>query len=403
MGQYLGSKELVEELQNEDTFIVATAEGIRRITKALLLEIIPSDCIEKGNYLSKNNLEKYTPTLDYHPATKKYVDDSKVTKTSELTNDSGFLVQSDKFSGSWNDLSEKPFLEKTVEVDIIPAQEVTFTDGVADCLDVKDPYDSGVISSYSSGESVEAFLQINGEVLKGELTYNYVVRVSFNGYTFSVNKLTLGENAAVNDGETVTVRMYAFKTEITPLESKYLDKDVAVIPKDAIVLADSELVPLASPGCEGEINKWTAIPIRKAVTNYASYIPDYGINYRTEESVTEYLIDDINITRRFFITNINISNNNYIHMYFNYNSEKYTADSNLILSTGVTDGNTHSITIVGTRLTPYLWRVELYMDDTVNKLQNAFILNINAGNINNIQMEDKNGKSFEPDFTLYTD
>ena len=207
----------------------------------------------------------------------------------------------------------------------------------------------------------------------------------------------------MNDGETVTVRMYAFKTEITPLESKYLDKDVAVIPKDAIVLADSELVPLASPGCEGEINKWTAIPIRKAVTNYASYIPDYGINYRTEESVTEYLIDDINITRRFFITNINISNNNYIHMYFNYNSEKYTADSNLILSTGVTDGNTHSITIVGTRLTPYLWRVELYMDDTVNKLQNAFILNINAGNINNIQMEDKNGKSFEPDFTLYTD
>ena len=36
------------------------------------------------NYLSKNNTTEFTPIADYHPATKKYVDDSKVTKSGVL-------------------------------------------------------------------------------------------------------------------------------------------------------------------------------------------------------------------------------------------------------------------------------------------------------------------------------
>lgn len=50
------------------------------------------------NYLETNNETEYIPTKDYHPATKKYVDDIKAsivvpTKTSELTNDSNFLTE----------------------------------------------------------------------------------------------------------------------------------------------------------------------------------------------------------------------------------------------------------------------------------------------------------------------
>ena len=49
-------------------------------------------------YLPTTNTKEFTPTSDYNPATKKYVDDTKAsivvpTKTSELTNDSNFLTK----------------------------------------------------------------------------------------------------------------------------------------------------------------------------------------------------------------------------------------------------------------------------------------------------------------------
>lgn len=55
--------------------------------------------IDLTNYLSKDNTIPYAPSTDYNPATKRYVD-TKVdalfipTKTSQLTNDSGFVLKS---------------------------------------------------------------------------------------------------------------------------------------------------------------------------------------------------------------------------------------------------------------------------------------------------------------------
>lgn len=55
--------------------------------------------IDLSNYLSKDNTIPYAPSTDYNPATKRYVD-TKVdtlfipTKTSQLTNDSGFVLKS---------------------------------------------------------------------------------------------------------------------------------------------------------------------------------------------------------------------------------------------------------------------------------------------------------------------
>jgi hypothetical protein len=49
------------------------------------------------NFLNKENTTSFTPSADYHPATKKYVDDSiptVPTKTSDLTNDSGYITES---------------------------------------------------------------------------------------------------------------------------------------------------------------------------------------------------------------------------------------------------------------------------------------------------------------------
>ena len=54
--------------------------------------------VDLSDYLSKQNYTEYTPTGNYNPATKKYVDDAIATvevptKTSELTNDSGFTTK----------------------------------------------------------------------------------------------------------------------------------------------------------------------------------------------------------------------------------------------------------------------------------------------------------------------
>lgn len=51
-----------------------------------------------SNYLAKNNTVAYKPAADYNPSTKKYVDDSIKdlfipTKTSQLTNDSNFVIK----------------------------------------------------------------------------------------------------------------------------------------------------------------------------------------------------------------------------------------------------------------------------------------------------------------------
>ena len=62
---------------------------------------IPTDkgvAIDLSNYLAKNNTVAYKPSTDYNPATKKYVDDSIKdllipTKTSQLINDSGFVLK----------------------------------------------------------------------------------------------------------------------------------------------------------------------------------------------------------------------------------------------------------------------------------------------------------------------
>lgn len=88
-----------------DGFVICT----RNTSKELALIIYDHEkytynkankIITKGLYgsLAIGNTIEFTPTSDYNPATKKYVDDAKAsivvpTKTSELTNDSNFLTE----------------------------------------------------------------------------------------------------------------------------------------------------------------------------------------------------------------------------------------------------------------------------------------------------------------------
>ena len=49
--------------------------------------------------LTTTNTAAFTPTADYHPATKKYVDDHAPSKTSELENDSNYITAAHIYNG----------------------------------------------------------------------------------------------------------------------------------------------------------------------------------------------------------------------------------------------------------------------------------------------------------------
>ena len=57
----------------EFSFIITNGESAKITAKE-----IPSGSVDSSNYLAKNNTTKFTPTEDYNPATKKYVDDKEI-------------------------------------------------------------------------------------------------------------------------------------------------------------------------------------------------------------------------------------------------------------------------------------------------------------------------------------
>ena len=114
----------------------------------------------KANILSKYNTIKYTPTADYHPATKKYVDD----KVAEA-NASGGYTHPDSHpasmitglatvatSGNYNDLNNKPSIP-------------TVTNDLTDSL--KANYDAAYTHSTSAHAPVNA--QKNSDITKEEI------------------------------------------------------------------------------------------------------------------------------------------------------------------------------------------------------------------------------------------
>ena len=99
----------------------------------------------KATILSAYTNTEFTPTKDYQPATKKYVDDAKASivvpnKTSELTNDSGFLTSIPEEYVTETKLTSKGYLTehqsldgyaKTEYVDSKTTLEETIFEGVA--------------------------------------------------------------------------------------------------------------------------------------------------------------------------------------------------------------------------------------------------------------------------------
>ena len=82
-------------VHENDVYTVGTNNDIYRCNDIPEWELLSAT--DLSGYLPKDNTSSYTPTNDYNPATKKYVDDSiptVPTSTSDLNNDSGFITNS---------------------------------------------------------------------------------------------------------------------------------------------------------------------------------------------------------------------------------------------------------------------------------------------------------------------
>lgn len=75
-----------------------TADGDTQ-TLVEIQNIWDSTIISSSDVLTKTNTTAFTPTADYHPATKKYVDDHTPSKISKLENDSNYITAAHVYDG----------------------------------------------------------------------------------------------------------------------------------------------------------------------------------------------------------------------------------------------------------------------------------------------------------------
>ena len=137
------------------------------------------------------------------------------------------------YATSWDDLNDKPFNSYTGKIDIFPEQEVTFTNGSATLVDGKDPcYELNLVSDPGT---MDAFLEVNGEIIEGQISYRFVSNGTFGAYSINVDTLTISDGASMQDGETVTVRLYAIAEIVNTLDPKYLpDQGVVLTRKQSL-------------------------------------------------------------------------------------------------------------------------------------------------------------------------
>ena len=150
----------------------------------------------KASILSANTNTEFTPTKDYHPATKKYVDDAKAsivvpTKTSELTNDSNFLTTipdnyiTDEKLSTKGYLTEHQSLDGYAKTEYVDSkttlEETIFEGGASDTLN-----DYWTHCSLADGEGCWV---IDKEVIIGENIENpYYIEI--NGTIYSPENST---------------------------------------------------------------------------------------------------------------------------------------------------------------------------------------------------------------------
>lgn len=88
-----------------------------------------STIISSSDVLTKTNTTAFTPTADYHPATKKYVDDHTPSKISKLENDSNYITATHVYDGilisSSTPNSTKKFKITVDDTGALTATEVT--------------------------------------------------------------------------------------------------------------------------------------------------------------------------------------------------------------------------------------------------------------------------------------
>ena len=175
-----------------------------------------SEKVNKSDVLTKTNTTEFTPTADYQPATKKYVDDNKV-DTTNLVGKKGNTENSDLFNDVDNNLaSGKVFTitavndkELTVDLSSLTTEELsTFNSiqaGARCCVDTSTEQDNIKIVSVDGAngkivvENTVSALAVEDGTIDGDPTHrNYILILDYpnlgNTYNKTINAHAEGEN-----------------------------------------------------------------------------------------------------------------------------------------------------------------------------------------------------------------
>ena len=154
--------------------------------------ILPTSALpDMSNYLSKTNTTSYTPTSDYHPATKKYVDDAVVAKQDVLTAGENITIDENNVisSGKTNYLGYIEDYTSDNRLDITDLEKGTYSLGIKDRIGSQTLYLK--VSHNGQEQTLDTELQIEPTVVSNMIYfdvrhpikdisgYDEVIRISF--------------------------------------------------------------------------------------------------------------------------------------------------------------------------------------------------------------------------------
>ena len=155
------------------------------------LEQIELRAVPSNAYLPKNNTSAFTPTKDYHPATKKYVDDAVVAKQDVLTAGDNITIDENNVisSGKTNYLGYIEDYTSDNRLDITNLEKGTYSLGIKDRIGSQTLYLK--VSHNGQEQTLDTKLQIEATVvsnmvyfdvrnpIKDISGYDEAIRISF--------------------------------------------------------------------------------------------------------------------------------------------------------------------------------------------------------------------------------
>lgn len=204
--------------------------------------------------LSKTNTQEYTPTANYHPATKKYVDDAVVAKQDVLTAGDNITIDENNVisSGKTNYLGYIEDYTSDNRLDITNLEKGTYSLGIKDRIGSQTLYLK--VSHNGQEQTLDTQLQIEATVVSNMIYfdvrhpikdisgYDEAIRISFS-YLNSITSeiVNTGYGISYNNTSGILSNSARYNTKISAVTT---DKEQTIMGKKTFnVLPESSVEP----------------------------------------------------------------------------------------------------------------------------------------------------------------